>query len=72
MNDFKEKLLDILEVDELNDADILEDFDEWDSLTILTLIATVDSHFGFQMDASDLDDIVTINDLYNFINSKIS
>jgi acyl carrier protein len=72
MKEFKEKLLDILEVDELNDTDILADFDEWDSLTILTLIATVDSDFGFQMDTSDLDDIVTINDLCNFINLKIN
>ena len=72
MKEFTEKLMDILEVDEINDTDVLADFDEWDSLTILTLIATVDSDFGFQMDSSDLDDIITIKDLYNFINSKIS
>ena len=53
MEKFELKLLDIFEVDKINDTDVLECFDEWDSLTILTLIATVDSDFGFQMDSSD-------------------
>ena len=70
MEKFELKLLDIFEVDKINDTDVLECFDEWDSLTILTLIATVDSDFGFQMDSSDLDDISTIGDLYKFIKAK--
>ena len=70
MKNFREKLLDILEVEAINENDVLKDFDSWDSLTILTIIATVDSEFGFIMNASDLNELDTIKDLITFIENK--
>ena len=70
MENFREKLLDILEVETIKDNDVLKDFDSWDSLTLLTLIATVDSEFGFTMSASDLNELDTIKDLVTFIENK--
>ena len=51
-------------------AGVFKDFDSWDSLTLLTLIATVDSEFGFTMSASDLNELDTIKDLVTFIENK--
>jgi acyl carrier protein len=70
MENFKEKLLEVLEVETINDNDVLKDFDSWDSLTLLTLIATVESEFGFTMSALDLNEIDTIKDLVAFIENK--
>ena len=70
MKNFREKLLDIFEVEAISENDVLKDFDSWDSLTLLTLIATVDSEFGFAMSASDLNELDTIKDLIAFIENK--
>lgn len=39
MEKMKEQLAELLEVDEVKDSDVLEDFECWDSLTILSIIA---------------------------------
>ncbi|MCF6212560.1 MAG: phosphopantetheine-binding protein [Flavobacteriaceae bacterium] len=70
MEQFKEKLLDAFEVSSINENDVIKDFDSWDSLTLLTVIATIDSEFGFQMNASDFDKIITISDLFDFISKN--
>lgn len=70
MENFREKLLDVLEVESIKDNEILKDFDSWDSLTVLTIIATVDSEFGITMSASELEELVTIKDLFTFIENK--
>ena len=70
MKNFREKLLDIFEVEAINENDVLKDFDSWDSLTLLTIIATVDSEFGITMNASDLNELDTIKDLIAFIENK--
>ena len=42
------KLEEILEED-VNDADILEDFEEWDSLSILTLVSFIDKEIRSEL-----------------------
>lgn len=70
MEQFKEKLADIFEVQEVNDTDVMQDFEAWDSLTLLTIIATVDSEFGVTLSAADFEQIKTIGDLQAFIAQK--
>lgn len=70
MEQFKERLIDIFEVEEINDTDVIKQFEAWDSLTLLSIIATIDSEFGFQMSASDFDKIETIADLLQFIENN--
>ena len=63
MNSFEEKLAGILEADELNDNDVLEEFDEWDSLSILSIIALFNSEFGKTLTVNDVRDAKTIGGL---------
>lgn len=70
MQKFEEKLLDILEVDEISDTDELENFDVWDSLTILSIIATVNELFGFTLSAAEIQNAGTISGLKKMIKSK--
>ena len=67
MEHFKEKLAEIFEVENISNEDILKDFDEWDSLTLLSIIAIVDSEFNIQLRASDFDEIISIEDLISHI-----
>jgi acyl carrier protein len=67
MEKFKEKLIDIFEVSSISNSDVIKDFDTWDSLTLLSLIAAVDSEFNLQLNASLFDQVTTIGELLIYI-----
>ena len=53
------KLAELLEVDEVKPEDVLADFSLWDSLTVLALVATLDSSYGVNITAADLEQLRT-------------
>jgi acyl carrier protein len=63
MDEFYTRLTDILEVDEVAPSDVLRDFAEWDSLTVLSVIAMLDAHYGINISAADLRQIATAGEL---------
>jgi acyl carrier protein len=63
MEAFCAKLADILEVDEVRPEDRLQDFDTWDSLSALSIIAVLGSDYGIQMSAMELRNIRTVAEL---------
>ena len=67
MEQFKEELMDILEVDELNDNDILEDFEDFDSLTILSIIALVGKMYNKAISFIDVKQAKTIAGLKELV-----
>jgi acyl carrier protein len=70
MNPLYSTLTKLLEVDTLQPDDILRDFDNWDSLTILSLCATLDGHFGISLSAQDLKEVSTVTDLEQLIAAR--
>lgn len=56
-------LAEIFEVDAVDDSDLLIDFDCWDSLTVLTLIAYFDENHKLKLSADKIRKCKTINDL---------
>lgn len=72
MNGFYAKLVDILEVDEVKPDSVLRDFENWDSLTIISIMAMADISYGVSISAADLLTITTAGELTNFIVSKRS
>lgn len=44
--------------------------DEWDSLAVLSIISMVDEQLGKKVTGADLRACNTIEDLFNFANSK--
>lgn len=70
METFYHDLAEIMEIDEIHGHDVLRDFAEWDSLTVLSLIASVRSQYGLTLNAIDLRDVRTAEDLHNLIAAK--
>lgn len=63
----KEKLAeleDIMELDEgtLSPQDRLDSYNEWDSLTALSLISLIDERFGKTVTGDDIKKLVTVAD----------
>ena len=47
--------------------DEFRQYDNWDSLTKLSLIAVLDDEFDVLIEDKDFDKIITVQDLYNFL-----
>lgn len=54
MKDFNSLMCEILEVPEVSDDQKLSDFEEWDSLTELTIIALVEQNYKIYLKSSDV------------------
>ena len=52
MDDFYQKIAEILEVDAVNASDVLADFPEWDSLSVLSAIAMIGKDYGVNLMAN--------------------
>lgn len=60
-----ELIADILEVEveELNDEAVLEDFEAWDSVAVLSIISAVNEETGHFLHASEITALKTVADL---------
>ena len=67
MEEFYVKLAEILEATEVRANDILADFPEWDSLTVLSVIAMLDAKYGVNLVAADLRALRTAEDLFQVV-----
>lgn len=67
MNEFIEKIKEVLEIEdrEVNESDLFRDYDEWDSLAYLSVIAFLDEEYEIQMEEAEFKTLKTIKDLYN-------
>lgn len=70
MKEFYSKLAEILEVHEIRSEDILYEFDEWDSLGVLSVISMVDEDYGVILKNEELKDIETVRELEDLIIGK--
>jgi acyl carrier protein len=67
MNTFYADLAEIMEIDEIDAQSVLRDYAEWDSLTVLSLVARVRQQYGLTLTANDLRPIETAKDLHDLI-----
>jgi acyl carrier protein len=63
MEKMKEELAELLEVDEIKDDEVLADFESWDSLTILSIIAWASENHGKTLLAKDVNEAKTVGGL---------
>lgn len=70
MEEIYAKLADILQVDEVNPTDILTSFEEWDSLSVLSVMAMVDADYGVNLSAPEMADVSTAQGLVELIAQK--
>ena len=65
MEELKNKLAEILEVDELDVNKRFTDYDEWDSLTGLSILAMLDSDYHTSMKVAEIVAFETIEAFCN-------
>jgi acyl carrier protein len=70
MNEFLNRIADILEVDELQETDDLKAFAHWDSLSVLSVIAMLDANYGVNLQAADFGPIQSVGDLWRLVQSR--
>lgn len=70
MNDFLEMVAEILETDQVDGNAVLEAFPEWDSLAILSTIASVDSKYGINLTSAEVKGARTAKDLFDLVEAK--
>ena len=64
------EVFEIEEDQEVNFKDLFRDYDEWDSLTHLSLITMLDEEYDLQIEEKEFEQIKTIEDLFNKISDK--
>lgn len=70
MNDFLVEMAEILEEDAVQPSDQLDDFESWDSLAALSVVAMADAKFGVNLSAQELKRADTVEELYELITAK--
>jgi len=70
MNEFLKQIASILEVDGVSETDELRAFPQWDSLSVLSLIAMLDASYGVNLRAADFGPIKSAGDLWTLVQSR--
>lgn len=61
---FLEEMVEVLQTeDEITMDTVLEDLDEWDSLSIMSTMAFLDKNFGVKTNMADYKNMATIGDI---------
>ena len=70
---FFEQLKEIFELNtgEININDKFRDYEKWDSLTALTVIAMLDSEFGIVLESREFNKLITVGDLLSEVKKRI-
>ena len=66
---FKEALQ--IEDREVLTTDIFRDYDEWDSLSRLSLIAALDEEYDLQIEDKEFEQLLTVGDLMAVVEKKV-
>ncbi len=70
MSEFLKQIAGILEVPEVKEGDDLKAVPQWDSLSVLSVIAMLDASYGVNLRAADFGPIKTAGDLWCLVQSK--
>ena len=70
---FIEQLKEVFELDgeEIDLNDSFRDYENWDSMTNLSLIAMIDSEFGVNINSEEFNKLETVQDLFEAIKNKM-
>lgn len=71
---FLEMISDVLEIEDkaLEMSDVFRDYDEWDSLARLSLIAEIDDVYSIVIEDEVFKNLVTLQDLYAEIQKRVN
>jgi acyl carrier protein len=70
MEGFYERLAEILDENKVEPENVLAEFQQWDSLSALSVVAMVDENYGVTLSAEDLAGTRTAGALLALVTSK--
>lgn len=70
MDDFLSEMTEILEAEVVTPSDELQDFESWDSLAMLSVVAMADANFGVKISSDEVKKAETVEALYHMITAK--
>lgn len=70
--DFLKKFAEVLEIEdrELSLTDNFREYEEWDSLAFLSVIAMIDEEYDVLIEGKDFKKLETLGDIVNAINER--
>ncbi len=70
--DFLVELEDVLQrEDSCNENDVLDDYEEWDSLSKMAVMAFYNKQFGIKISLNELKELKTVSDLIKLAGDNI-
>jgi len=72
MDILTEQLIEIFEIEEVSQDIILRDLELWDSLSVISLLAVLDESYGINIEATELAEVLTVADLFAFVEERRS
>ena len=72
MERFYERLAEVLEEDAIKPDDVLASFEQWDSLTALSVVAMIEENYGVNLSAEELASAPTATALEALVAAKRS
>ena len=69
MEQFIEELIEVFERDDIDPDDEFRDYEEWDSMAYLSLIASIDDNYDIVIPGEEFANLNKIIDIYNYINN---
>jgi acyl carrier protein len=70
-SEFYQRLAEILDVEAVQPENVLKDFDGWDSLAILSVLAMADAKYGVSIKADEIRSVISAQDLANLVEAKL-
>ena len=70
MEKFLESMIEVFERDSIKPDDEFRNYEEWDSLAYLSVIAMIDENYDIVITGEDFEKLNKIQDIYNYINNN--
>ncbi|CZQ96933.1 acyl carrier protein (acp) [Trichococcus palustris] len=70
MENFYDEFAEILEVDEVTREDLLDDYEGWDSLGLLSTQIMAEENYGVKISNGDIKGLATVGDIEDLIQSR--
>ena len=70
MEKFLESLIEVFERDGIKPDDEFRNYEEWDSLAYLSVIAMIDENYDIVITGEEFEKLNKILDIYNYINNN--
>ncbi len=72
MNQFITQFAEALEMEsaDVKANDKFREYEEWDSLAVLSVIAMIKQNYGITIPRKEFDSLLTVEDLHNYISAN--